>query len=99
MPSPTWKGTRSMLRDPRLLLEDILESCEKIQRYTMGVTFDDFQSSDMVFDAVARNLEIIGEAVKLLPVELRATHGVIDWRKIAGLRDVVIHQYFGTVKP
>lgn len=49
----------------------------------------------MVLDAVVRNLEIIGEAVKKLPVEVRAEYTDIPWRKIAGLRDILIHEYFG----
>jgi len=60
-----------MSRDPRLFLEDIREGCEKILRYTHGLTFEQFQADEKSFDAVVRNLEIRGEAVKRLPQELR----------------------------
>lgn len=84
-----------MLRDFRVLLDDILEASRKIRTYTAGLSLADFQADEKTVDAVVRNLEIIGEAIKKLPAEIRDTHPDIPWRKIAGLRDILIHQYFG----
>ncbi len=85
-----------MSRDPRLFLEDALAGCEKILRYTHGFAFAEFQADEKTMDAVIRNLAVIGEAVKRLPQEILSHHTEVDWRKIAGLRDVLIHNYFGT---
>lgn len=84
-----------MRRDYRLYLEDVLESVTKIQTYTAGFTFDSFVSDTKTVDAVLRNLEIIGEAIKQIPDDVRRSNPQIEWRKIAGLRDILIHAYFG----
>ncbi len=82
-------------RDVKLFLHDILECIEKIERYTRNLNFEDFIKNDMVVDAVIRNLEIIGEAVKNIPPEVRSRYPEIPWKQIASFRDVVIHHYFG----
>lgn len=84
-----------MSRDPRLFLEDIVSCCDKIGRYTLGLAFDQFRSDEKVIDAVARNLELIGEATKRIPADLRGRYQDVPWRKMAGLRDVIVHGYFG----
>ncbi|WFN35280.1 DUF86 domain-containing protein [Methanogenium sp. S4BF] len=84
-----------MPRDYSLYLHDILESVERIQRYTHGMSYEDFRENDLVQDAVIRNLMVIGEAVKLIPVSQKEEHPDISWRKVAGLRDILIHAYFG----
>ncbi len=84
-----------MLRDPRVYLQDILDAVATIRRYTRGLDREGFRQDEMRRDAVIRNLEIIGEAVKQIPEPLKATVQDVEWRKIAGLRDVLIHQYFG----
>lgn len=82
-------------RDEKLLLEDILDSIRKIYRYTEGLSFHDFLSDEKTTDAVIRNFEIIGEAVRQLPDILKDNHPTIEWHKIAAVRNRVIHDYFG----
>ncbi|WP_027881936.1 HepT-like ribonuclease domain-containing protein [Meiothermus rufus] len=84
-----------MSRNVRLYLEDIRESCARIRRYTAGFDFERFVADEKTVDAVVRNLIVIGEAVKNLPLDFRQRHPAIEWRKIAGLRDIVVHEYFG----
>lgn len=84
-----------MSRNESLYLADIQESCEKVLRYTKGMTYKNFINDDLHFDAVLRNLEIIGEAVKNISEETRKKYPKIKWRKIAGFRDIVAHEYFG----
>ena len=84
-----------MSRNEPLYLADIQESCEKVLRFTKGMTYKDFVHDDLHFDAVLRNLEIIGEAVKNISEETRQKYPSVKWRKIAGFRDIVAHQYFG----
>ena len=84
-----------MSRDLRLFIEDIRESCKKILRYTQGLRLEEFAADEKTLDAVVRNLIVIGEAVKNLPDDFRRRHPDVEWRKIAGLRDIVVHEYFG----
>ena len=84
-----------MKKDPIVYLTHILESINLIETYLQGVTEEYFHASIEKQDLVVRRLEIIGEATKNLPDEFRKMHSDIPWKSIAGLRDVVIHQYFG----
>ena len=78
-----------------LLVEDIWESIEKIERYIDGMTQDNFDSDEKTTDAVVRNLEIIGEAAGRLPEDFTNQHSEIEWVKIIGLRNRIVHEYFG----
>ncbi|MFC1718064.1 DUF86 domain-containing protein [Candidatus Poribacteria bacterium] len=84
-----------MKRDHRLYLDDILEAIGKIERYTEGLNIDQFRDDDKTFDAVIRNFEIIGEAVKHIPPDIREKAPDIPWKAMAGMRDKLIHEYFG----
>ncbi len=83
-----------MTRSARILLGDILEAAELLERYTAGLNRQEFAGNIEKQDAVARRLEIIGESVKRLPKDLRDQHPDVPWREIAGARDVLVHEYF-----
>ena len=82
-------------RSFELLVEDIWESIEKIERYTEGMTLEFFQNDEKTTDAVVRNFEIIGEAAGRLPEDFTNQHSEIEWVKIIGLRNRIVHEYFG----
>lgn len=84
-----------MPRDPLVFLDDILDACRKIESYAAGFDVHQFRSDEKTIDAVVRNLEVIGEATKKLPVAIRTAIPGVDWQRIAGLRDILIHEYFG----
>jgi len=84
-----------MRRDSEVYLKDIVEAAEKIRRYLAGMSWDDLAADSKTLDAVVRNLEVIGEAAKNVPEDVRVGCPEIEWKKIAGLRDILIHQYFG----
>jgi len=81
-------------RSARIILGDILRAARLVERYTAGVTFEAFEQDTEKQDAVARRIEIIGEAVKQLPGGLREQHPDVPWRDIAGARDILVHEYF-----
>ncbi|WP_346317377.1 DUF86 domain-containing protein [Chitinophaga sp. YIM B06452] len=82
-------------RKPELLIEDIIESGNKILTYSRSMSFEEFVKNDMVVDAVIRNFEIIGEAANRLPDEFKENHPDIDWHRIRGFRNRIVHDYFG----
>ena len=82
-------------REPGLLLDDVRVACGKIGRYLAGLDQAAFLADEKTIDAVVRNLEIVGEAVKQLPAEFRERHPNIPWRQIAGLRNRIVHDYVG----
>jgi uncharacterized protein with HEPN domain len=84
-----------MKKDDLLFVGHILDSISKIERYVDGLTIDDFIDKELVQDGVIRNFEIIGEATKKLSPQFRKYYPQIPWRKIAGMRDILIHDYLG----
>ena len=84
-----------MPRDYKVFLEDILEAIRKIREYTDGLSLQAFTADAKTFDAVIRNLEIIGEAAKQIPEDVRGQSPEVEWRRIGRLRDLLIHHYFG----
>lgn len=83
------------MRNWEVFIDDIKLCIERILEYTHNITYKEFISDYKTYDAVLRNIDIIGEAVKNIPNEVRAKYSFIEWKKLAGLRDIVIHDYFG----
>ena len=83
-----------MSRSTSLRLLDIIESCDRIESYIAGQDITSFEGDLKTQDAVIRQFEVIGEAVKCLPETLTASHSQIPWKQIAGFRDVLAHAYF-----
>jgi len=82
-------------RTPKLLVEDILESCHKIMDYTKDYSFEEFIEDSKTIDAVIRNFEIIGEAANRLPEDFKDLYQDIDWFRMRGFRNRLVHDYFG----
>lgn len=82
-------------RDYRLFLEDIIDAIKKIERYTEGLSSDEFRESEITIDATVRNLEIIGEAANKIPKDIKSKYPKVEWKEAVGFRNVLIHDYFG----
>ena len=82
-------------RDTLLLLEDMLDSSLKIRNYTEGLNYESFVEDDKTIDAVIRNFEIIGEAANRIDSKFREANPEIEWNRIRGLRNRIVHEYFG----
>ena len=82
-----------MLRSPLHFLDDIKEAASNIRKYTTDMSYDQFLGDRRTQDAVVRNFEIIGEAVRNLPEDLKARHPDTPWKRISGFRDIMIHGY------
>lgn len=83
------------MRNYRLYLKDILEAIESIETFVKGMKLEGFQGDDKTMSAVIRKFEIIGEATKQIPDELRQKYSQVPWKEMAGMRDRLIHFYFG----
>jgi len=88
-----------MPRDFRLQIDDILAAISSIREYVHHLSYEELSADRKTQDAVVRNLEIIGEAARTLPEDLKSRSETVDWRKIVGLRNVLIHEYFGISLP
>ena len=84
-----------MSREWALYVRDMVACCDRVLAYTEGLSQETFDERGMVFDAVVRNLELLGEAATQLPDEVRARAPEIEWRKLIDLRNILIHGYFG----
>jgi uncharacterized protein with HEPN domain len=82
-------------RNDQELVQDIIECAHRIRSYIERIGYDDFQQDHKTQDAVIRNIEVIGEAVKLLSDNIKKNNPNITWKEIAGTRDKLIHDYFG----
>ncbi len=85
----------SIKREIRDYLADILEAINDIDAFTSGMTYEEFSQDKKTINAVIRSLEIVGEATKKIPPEIRNLHPDLPWKEIAGMRDKLIHEYFG----
>jgi uncharacterized protein with HEPN domain len=79
----------------KVRLMHILDAISEIEKYTTNVDFNEFSTNSMLFSACVRQLEIVGEAVNRLSDDLIANNPEVEWRKVAGLRNMLIHEYFG----
>ena len=82
-------------RDPKLLIADILEAIGKIKKYTAGLSFQSFFEDSKTLDAVIRNFEIIGEAANRLPEDFKEKYSSVNWFRIIGFRNRIVHDYMG----
>lgn len=82
-------------REPGLLIEDIIDSANKILEYTQDLSFEEFTTDSKTIDAVIRNFEIIGEAANRLPEDFKEVHSNVEWHRIRGFRNRIVHDYFG----
>ena len=82
-------------RSVRLFVGDMIAAIAKIARYTEGMDATSFAADEFTVDAVLRNLEVLGEAARNVPEEVRDAHPEIPWRRVVGLRNIVAHVYFG----
>ena len=84
-----------MDKDDLIFIEHILDSINKIEKYVLKISVGEFVDNELIQDAVIRNFEIIGEATKHLNENFRDKHPEVPWKKITGMRDILIHDYLG----
>lgn len=84
-----------MIRNISLYIKDILQNMRDAEEFIQGLSYSQFVADKRTFNAVVRSLEVIGEAAKNVPDEIRVKHPLVPWKEMAGMRDKVIHFYFG----
>ncbi len=84
-----------MKKDPKIFIEHILQCIEHLEQYLSGITKKQFLESIQLQDSIIRRIEIMGEAVKNIPKHVKDRYPDIAWKEIAGMRDILIHEYFG----
>jgi uncharacterized protein with HEPN domain len=84
-----------MKRDDTVYLKHVRDACDRIAYYLQGVSSNKFNNNPLIQDGVIRQIEIIGEAIKRVSKELHSTYPEIPWNDVAGMRDKLIHDYFG----
>ena len=82
-------------RSSKLYIDDIVRSIGRIEKYAHGLSFDQFSKDEKTIDAIIRNLEIIGEAARNIPQSVREKNRNMPWKEMVGMRNKVIHEYFG----
>lgn len=82
-------------RDWKLRIEDMIEAIERIQKYTHGMSYEQFAADTKTVDAVVRNFEILGEAARHVTSEIQKSHPELPWSKICGMGNLLAHEYFG----
>ena len=83
-----------MKREYKFFLNDILEAVDSIHKFSEGLNFDSFKRNKLIVDACVRNIEIVAEAIKNIPIEVKNDYPDIPWSKVIGFRNMVIHQYW-----